>query len=68
MYLHKSFARILKNPDLIFPVRKIGLTLLCSLAGLVLCSTVADAAQKNTEQVIRVWKVGSPHRGDVPEY
>lgn len=67
MYLHRSFARMLKNPGLIFPVRKIGLTLLCSLAGLVLCPTAADAAQKNTEQVIRVWKVGSPHRGEVPD-
>ena len=67
MYLHKSVARILKNPALIFPVRKVGLTLLYSLAGLVLCPTAADAALKNTEQVIRVWKVGSPHRGDVPD-
>jgi hypothetical protein len=67
MYLHKSLARILKNPGLIFPLRKIGLTLLYSLAGLVLCPTAADAAQKRTEQVIRVWKVGSPHRGDVPD-
>lgn len=67
MYLHKSFARILKNPGLIFPVRKIGLTLLYSLAALVLFPTTADGTQKNADHVIRVWKVGSPHRGDVPD-
>src|SRR5688572_16845132 len=67
MYLPKSFARILKNPSLIFSVRKIGLTLLYSLAALVLCPTAADGTQKNSEQVIRVWKVGSPHRGGVSD-
>jgi len=66
MYLHKSPAHILKKPCAIFPVRKIGLAL-CSLAALVLYPTAADAAQKTIEQVIRVWKVGSPHRGEVPD-
>src|SRR6476620_4477328 len=65
--LFLNYARGILRKPILFSVPILFALCLCAFPRLSLAQ-VPSAAQENSPQdVIRVWKAGSPHRGDIPD-